>query len=215
MSNFTPWALSNWPALCASATPLSLRSGSFHPVNRLSLFHSLSPWRTNTSTLSIPILCPARCRSWSGLGTVNAQHIHHIEHAGALAPPPQRGFDGPARIDPPISSAMDQLDPFTVGGKNDRVVTDDAATAQDQKTDIAAPALAGVAVARARTDLLKLDFAALGSGAAQHQGRTRRRVDLVAMMHLEHLDIEVGVERLGDLAHQGAHEVDAEAHVAG
>src|SRR5215468_35459 len=141
--------------------PLSLRSGSFQPVNRLSLFHSLSPWRTSTSTLSIPILCPARCRSCCRLGALNAQHVHHIEQAGALAAPPQRGFDRPARIDPPIGGAMHQLNAFPIGSKNDRVVTHHAAAAQGGKSDIAAPALAGMAVACAHAYLLELDLAAL------------------------------------------------------
>ena len=41
------------------------------------------------------------------------------------------------------------------------------------------------------------------------------RVHLVAVMHLEDLDVEIGVERLRRLAHQDREEVDAEAHVAG
>src|ERR1700704_818786 len=39
------------PARCASKIPSSVRSTSFHPVKRFKRFHSLSPWRTRTSTL--------------------------------------------------------------------------------------------------------------------------------------------------------------------
>ena len=35
-------------AVIASATPFSLKSTSVHPVNRFSLFHTLSPWRSKT-----------------------------------------------------------------------------------------------------------------------------------------------------------------------
>src|SRR5688572_13115668 len=51
------WATSNSyfsaairrPASAASSRPLSLRSTSFHPVKRFSLFQVLSPWRSRTS----------------------------------------------------------------------------------------------------------------------------------------------------------------------
>src|SRR5690606_20514042 len=46
------------PAVRASSTPFSERPGSRQPVNRLSLFHSLWPCRTSTSTLSPAILYP-------------------------------------------------------------------------------------------------------------------------------------------------------------
>src|SRR6185369_4247872 len=41
------------PARCASAMPSSVRSTSWWPVKRFSLFHSLSPWRTSTSTFAM------------------------------------------------------------------------------------------------------------------------------------------------------------------
>ena len=49
----------------------------------------------------------------------------------------------------------------------------------------------------------------------QHQRRAGRRIDLVAVMHLQDLDVEVGIERLRHLARERGQQVDAEAHVAG
>src|SRR3954468_7015452 len=37
------------PASAASCRPRSVRSTSVHPVNRFSLFHVLSPWRSRTT----------------------------------------------------------------------------------------------------------------------------------------------------------------------
>src|SRR4051812_7067143 len=48
-SNVSPASFIRRPASCASLTPFSERSTSFQPVNRFSLFHSLSPWRTRTT----------------------------------------------------------------------------------------------------------------------------------------------------------------------
>ena len=95
------------------------------------------------------------------------------------------------------------------------MLADDAAAAQGGKADVAAPALAGVAVAHAHARVVEIDAAAVGGGLAQHQRRARGGVDLVAVVHLEDLDVEVGIERLGDLARQRGQQIDAEAHVAG
>src|SRR5262249_38211795 len=40
------------PAALASSTPFGLRTTSVHPVNRISLFQVLSPWRSNTSVFT-------------------------------------------------------------------------------------------------------------------------------------------------------------------
>ena len=46
----------------------------------------------------------------------------------------------------------------------------------------------------------EVDAAPLGGGCAEHQRGARRRVDLIAVMHLDDLDVEVLVQRLGDAA---------------
>ena len=111
--------------------------------------------------------------------------------------------------------AVRELDPLAVRCEDHGVLADDAAAAQGGKADVAAPARAGVAVAHAHADVVELDAAALGGGLAEHQRRAGRGIDLVPVVHLEDLDVEVGVERFGDLAREGRQQVDAEAHVAG
>ena len=95
------------------------------------------------------------------------------------------------------------------------VLADHRAAAQRREADVAALARAGMAVADADRVLGEVDAAALRRGAAEEQRRARRRIDLVAVMHLDDLDVEIGVERLRRLADEDGEEVDAEAHVAG
>ena len=149
-----------------------------------------------------------------GLRRVDAEHVHHGIEARRLAVAPQGGLDGAARKNTAIGGAMGELDQLAVGGKDHGVLANDAAAAQGSKADVAAPALAGVTIADPHAGIVQLDAAALGGRLAQHQGRSGRRVDLVAMMHLENLDVEVGIEGLRHLARQGRQQVDAQAHVA-
>src|SRR3954464_6069631 len=48
-SKTNPASPSRRPASRASSTPRSVRSTSVQPVNRFSLFHVLSPWRSRTT----------------------------------------------------------------------------------------------------------------------------------------------------------------------
>ncbi len=57
--------------------------------------------------------------------------------------------------------------------------------------------------------------APLGGGGGEHQRGAGWRVDLVAVVHLDDLDVEVLVQRLGDAAGERHQQVHAEAHVAG
>src|SRR5262245_57565906 len=54
VSKRKPSAAITSPALRASSLPLSFKPTSCHPVNRLSRFHSLSPWRSRTSVPVMP-----------------------------------------------------------------------------------------------------------------------------------------------------------------
>ena len=62
------------------------------------------------------------------------------------------------------------------------------------KSNIAAPACTGLAVAAANRRRLKIDAAPLGGGLAEHQRGARRRIHLVPMMHLKHFNIEVIIQ---------------------
>mmetsp|Transcript_28897 Transcript_28897/g.55104 ORF Transcript_28897/g.55104 Transcript_28897/m.55104 type:complete len:203 (-) Transcript_28897:18-626(-) len=55
----------------------------------------------------------------------------------------------------------------------------------------------------------------LGGCLPQHQCCARRRVNLVVVMGLDHFDVEILVQRGGDLFGQLNQQVDAKAHVAG
>ena len=69
---------------------------------------------------------------------------------------------------------------------------------------------------RTRTECVgEVDAAALGRRLAEEERRAGRRVDLATMVHLDDLDVEIGVERLRRLADENGEEIDAEAHIAG
>ncbi len=104
---------------------------------------------------------------------------------------------------------------LALAGEIDGVLADDRPTAQRREADGAALARARLPVAAAHGVVLEADTPALGGGFAQQQRGAGRRVDLVAVVHFQDLDVEVGVERLGGLAHESGEQVDAEAHVAG
>lgn len=57
MSKSYPPSSRAFPADSASFLPLSERSTSVQPVKRFSRFHSLSPWRSNTSFIFTQLLC--------------------------------------------------------------------------------------------------------------------------------------------------------------
>ena len=56
---------------------------------------------------------------------------------------------------------------------------------------------------RVRTECCReIDAAPFRRRLAEEERRAGRRVDLVAVVHLEDLDVEIGVERLRRLAHE-------------
>ena len=73
----------------------------------------------------------------------------------------------------------------------------------------------GDAVASLDGALREIDRAPFGGGGPEHQRGAGRRIDLVAVVHLDDLDVEVLIQRLGDASRQRHEQVDAEAHVAG
>ena len=95
------------------------------------------------------------------------------------------------------------------------MVADDGAAAQRRKTDVAGAARAGMSVARTHRALIKSDAAPGRSGLAEQERRARRRIDLLVVVHLDDLDVEILIERLGDLLHQRGKQIDADTHVAG
>ncbi len=100
-------------------------------------------------------------------------------------------------------------------GKDHAVIADHRTAAQRGKADVAGAARAGVAVAALHRALIEVDAAAFRRRAAQHQRGAGRRIDFPVVMHFEDLDVEILVERPGDLLHQRRQQIDAEAHIAG
>ena len=68
---------------------------------------------------------------------------------------------------------------------------------------------------RLRTELRReIDAAPFRRRLAEKKCGAGGRVDLVAMVHLDNLDVEIGIERLRRLADERGKEIDAEAHIA-
>ncbi len=55
----------------------------------------------------------------------------------------------------------------------------------------------------------------IGGSLAEHKGSARGCIDLIAVMHLDNLNVKIFPERGRHLACQGDEEIDAKAHVAG
>src|SRR5436309_440621 len=98
-----PCALSLRPALRASFTPLSVRSTSFQPVNKLVRFHSLSPWRTSTSRRSVIGrslgITHLYCVTCIVSDVLQPEHVGHRVEPRLLAARPQRRLECAARED--------------------------------------------------------------------------------------------------------------------
>ena len=91
---------------------------------------------------------------------------------------------------------MGKLDALAGAGEDHPVLADHVAAAERRKADIALAPRADIAVAGPHAALGKRDASRLGRGAAEQKRGARRRVALVAVMHLEDLDVEFGAERL-------------------
>src|SRR5581483_11847463 len=86
--------------------------------------------------------------------------------------------------------AMRELDALARAGEDDRVLADDVAAAQRREADRARRPLAGDAFARVDRVIGEAHAGARGGRLAELERRARRRVDLVAVMHLDDLDVE-------------------------
>src|SRR5262245_53213394 len=237
-SKGTPFFFRMVPARWASAMPSSVRPTSFQPVKRFDRFHSLSPWRTRTRTFSPggvfalsarPVIADSQAppsRLLGGYGPFRqipnlrteqasqAKHVgHRIKSRGAAASP-QRRLDRAASENPAIGGDMGKLDALAGAGEDHPVLADHVAAAERGKADIAFAPRPDIAVASPHAALVKGDAPRLGQGAAEQKRRPRRRIALVAMMHLQDLDIEFGPERRGHARGKNGKEVHAPAHIA-
>src|SRR5262249_34428318 len=110
---------------------------------------------------------------------------------------------------------MGKLDPLAGTSENHSGLANHVAAPQRRKTDIALPPRPHVAVPGAHALFPKQDIPPLGGGRPKHERGARWRVTLVAVMHLEDLDVELGPQSLRDALGKDREQVDAKAHIAG
>jgi hypothetical protein len=89
---------------------------------------------------------------------------------------------------------MGELEALALAGEDHGVVADDIAAAQSREADISGLAGASMAIAHALAARGEVDAPALGCGAAQGERRARGRIDLVAVVHLQDLDVVILAE---------------------
>ena len=110
---------------------------------------------------------------------------------------------------------MGQDDLLAFRREDDRVLAGDVAAAQGGKADLTARPGPDLALARLAGNCIEADAATLGGSLAQHQRGAGGGIHLVAVVHLDDLDVVVGIEGAGDLLGHQLQQVHAEAHVGG
>ena len=95
------------------------------------------------------------------------------------------------------------------------MLADDIATANRREADRALGARAGETFAGGDRPRFKIHAASGGHGVADGQRGAGRRIDLVPMMRLDHLQIGVRVHGAGGQFHQAQHKIDPGAEIRG
>ena len=109
---------------------------------------------------------------------------------------------------------MPELQPFAVAGEHDEVIARDRSSAQGREADRAFLARAGQPGAPVGAVVGERHAAACRRRLAEQQRGARRRVDLVAMVRLDDLDVPIVPEPLRRLAYQRRQQRDAERGVS-
>ena len=110
---------------------------------------------------------------------------------------------------------MAQHDTLAFAREDHVMLAHDVATAHRSKADVTPGPRPGDAITPRVAHCVQGHAAPCRRSLAQHQGSARWRIHLHAVMRLDHLDVPVGVQRLG---HQPGHphqQVQSQAHVAG
>src|SRR5690606_18104544 len=133
------------------------------------------------------------CSSLSSLDGIfgRTQYIAHGVEPRLPPMRPKRRLDGSTGEDGAVLREMREDDALPETGKDDGVLAHDRAAAKRGKADRAFPAGAGMTVAHPNAFLRKIHATAFRSGFAQEQCRSRWCIHLVAMMHLNDLDVEI------------------------
>ena len=109
---------------------------------------------------------------------------------------------------------MAERDDLARPGEQRLMVADHVAAAQRREADRAFRPRPGEPVARPHRRVGEVDPPSRRRRLAQHQRGARGRVDLVAVVHLDDLDVVIQPQRRGDLPGQDRQQVEPEAHVA-
>ena len=89
---------------------------------------------------------------------------------------------------------MGKLDPLARPGENHPMLANHVAAAERREADIAFAPRPDIAVAGPHAALGKRDASRLGRGLAEQERSARRRIALVAVVHLQNLDVELRAE---------------------
>src|SRR5947209_18049513 len=112
-SGSSPFAAISSPPRVASARPVSDSGTSTQPVNRLSLFHSLPPWRRRPSVPGAVTAVILPDRRTAGSRCLRA--VSPGQGGGPVAPPPGGIGEGRERLQVPQRlPALDPPGPFAL-----------------------------------------------------------------------------------------------------
>ena len=92
---------------------------------------------------------------------------------------------------------MGDFQSFALTGKNDRMVTDDVTGTDRAKPNTVTIPRTDPTFAAINRDLRKIPVQRLGHDLPKTKRRARRRVDLVAVVRFNNLDIDAIAQRLG------------------
>src|SRR4051812_18014448 len=118
-----------------------------------------------------------------------AEHVVHVVEPGRLAAQPFRGAQGAHGVGRAALRAHGDLDALAGAGEEHGVLADDVAAPDGMEADFLPGALAGLALAAMARDLRQLALQRLGNDFAKFQRGARGRIDLVAVVRLDDLDV--------------------------
>jgi hypothetical protein len=148
-----------------------------------------------------------------GRSSAQTQHVEHVEQTRLLRRQETHRAQAALRIGGPARRLVRDLDALASTGEKHRVVADDVAAADGREADRRRIALAGHAFARIDGAVLEIAAERFGDHLTHLERRARRRVDLVAMVCFDDLDVVAGGQRLRGHLQQLEGHVDAHAHV--
>src|SRR5512138_3755534 len=132
--------------------------------------------------------------------SLEAEDVRHVVEAGRPPGDPLRGAHGAAGELLAGGRPVRELQALALAAEEDGVLADDVAAAQRLDPDLPGRPLAEDAVPRVRERVLRIAAERLGRHLAEPDGRARRRVALLLVVHLDDLDVVVVAEDLRGLA---------------